>query len=305
MSIDLNDEILQDFLVEAGEILEQLNEQLVDLEQSPEDGDLNSIFRGFHTIKGGASFLSLTNLVEICHKAEDVFNLLRNDELALDANMMDAFLRVLDEVNAMFEQIRSGEDPAAPPELIQQLLANAGSGSRAAATERGRRAEAAKSEPAETRRTPKAEDEAVEARPARRQRSRRRGRIGEPPRNSHPAATKSPTRSSKPCSIRCTAPGAEGDAPRRRIRPRHGDQPTPMKSPTTNSKTCSTTARQGRRARQESGGKKPPSIRPLRMKSPTMNSKPCSTTCTARAKGPGKKPRTKPPKADVRDGRGR
>ena len=47
MSVDLNDEILQDFLVEAGEILEQLNEQLVDLEQSPEDGDLlNSIFRG-------------------------------------------------------------------------------------------------------------------------------------------------------------------------------------------------------------------------------------------------------------------
>jgi len=124
MSIDLNDEILQDFLVEASEILEQLNEQLVDLEQSPEDGDLlNSIFRGFHTIKGGASFLSLTNLVEVCHQAEDVFNLLRNDELSLDADMMDAFLRVLDEVNAMFEQIRAGEEPgAAPPQLLQQLL---------------------------------------------------------------------------------------------------------------------------------------------------------------------------------------
>jgi len=124
MSVDLNDEILQDFLVEAGEILEHLSEQLVDLEQTPEDSDLlNSIFRGFHTIKGGGSFLSLTNLVEVCHKSEDVFNLLRNDELALDADMMDAFLRVLDEVNAMFEQIRAGEDPsAAPAELLQQLL---------------------------------------------------------------------------------------------------------------------------------------------------------------------------------------
>ena len=124
MSVDLNDEILQDFLVEASEILEQLNEQLVDLEQSPEDGDLlNSIFRGFHTIKGGASFLSLTNLVEVCHKAEDLFNLLRNNELSLDADMMDAFLRVLDEVNAMFEQIRAGEEPgAAPAQLLQQLL---------------------------------------------------------------------------------------------------------------------------------------------------------------------------------------
>ena len=124
MAIDLDDEILQDFLVEAGEILEALNEQLVDLEQAPDDSDLlNSIFRGFHTIKGGGSFLSLTNLVEVCHKSEDVFNLLRNHELQLNADMMDAFLRVLDELNAMFEQIRSGEDPSpADPALIQQLI---------------------------------------------------------------------------------------------------------------------------------------------------------------------------------------
>ncbi len=124
MAIDLNDEILQDFLVEAGEILEQLNEQLVDLEQSPDDNDLlNSIFRGFHTIKGGGSFLSLTNLVEVCHKSEDVFNLLRNNELSLNVNMMDAFLRVLDEVNSMFEEIRSGHDPsAADSGLLEQLL---------------------------------------------------------------------------------------------------------------------------------------------------------------------------------------
>ena len=79
MAIDFDDEILQDFLVEAGEILEQLNEQLVNLEYSPENYDLlNSIFRGFHTIKGGGSFLHLTNLVEVCHQSEDVFNLLRN-----------------------------------------------------------------------------------------------------------------------------------------------------------------------------------------------------------------------------------
>ncbi len=123
MAIDLSDEILQDFLVEAGEILDQLGEQLVDLEQSPDDSDLlNSIFRGFHTIKGGASFLSLTSLVEVCHKSEDVFNLLRNNELNLNANMMDSFLRVLDEVNHMFAQIREGIDPdAAPPELIEDL----------------------------------------------------------------------------------------------------------------------------------------------------------------------------------------
>ncbi len=125
MAIDLEDEILQDFLVEAGEILEGLNEQLVDLEQTPDDSDLlNAIFRGFHTIKGGGSFLALTNLVEVCHKSEDVFNLLRNHEISLNADMMDAFLRVLDEANSMFEEIRSGEDPSpANPDLLRELVA--------------------------------------------------------------------------------------------------------------------------------------------------------------------------------------
>jgi two-component system chemotaxis sensor kinase CheA len=124
MAIDLDDEILQDFLLEAGEILEQLNEQLVSLEQSPEDYDLlNAIFRGFHTIKGGGSFLYLTNLVEICHQSEDLFNLLRSRALILDAAMMDVFLRVIDEVNKMFEEVRNGIDPTvADPALLQSLI---------------------------------------------------------------------------------------------------------------------------------------------------------------------------------------
>ena len=124
MAIDLEDEILQDFLVEAGEILEELNEQLVDLEQSPDDSDLlNTIFRGFHTIKGGGSFLALTSLVEVCHQSEDVFNLLRNNEISLDSGKMDAFLRVLDEVTKMFGEIRSGEDPTpADPALLKELV---------------------------------------------------------------------------------------------------------------------------------------------------------------------------------------
>ena len=66
MSFDVDEDILQDFLVEAGEILEQLQEQLVELENNPENADLlNAIFRGYHTVKGGAGFLSLTELVDI------------------------------------------------------------------------------------------------------------------------------------------------------------------------------------------------------------------------------------------------
>ncbi len=125
MAIDLNDEIVQDFLVEGGEILDLLGEQLVDLETQPEDTELlNAIFRGFHTIKGGAGFLALDGMVTVCHRAEDIFNLLRQGELPVEPELMDLMLRVLDVVNAMFEQLRSGEEPPpAEPELIAQLVA--------------------------------------------------------------------------------------------------------------------------------------------------------------------------------------
>jgi len=123
MAIDTDDEILQDFLVEADEILEKLGEQLVDLEQSPQDSELlNAVFRGFHTIKGGAGFLALTALVEVCHHAEDVFNILRQGDRVVDASLMDAFLRVTDSVNDMFGEVREGIDPTpADPELIETL----------------------------------------------------------------------------------------------------------------------------------------------------------------------------------------
>ena len=124
MGLDLNDEILQDFLVEAGEILEELGEQLVDLEQRPEDLDLlNAVFRGFHTIKGGAGFLSVDALVGICHRAEDVFNVLRQGQRQVDAALMDAVLEVVDIVNDMFDSIRVGVDPQPANQELLDLLA--------------------------------------------------------------------------------------------------------------------------------------------------------------------------------------
>jgi len=124
MSIELDDEILQDFLIEAGELLEQLGEQLIQLEQSPDDLNLlNAIFRGFHTVKGGAGFLNITALVTICHNAEDVFNVLRQGDRCVEPDLMDVVLEVLDVVNVMFEQVRSGEEPVpAEPELISALI---------------------------------------------------------------------------------------------------------------------------------------------------------------------------------------
>lgn len=123
--MQMDDDILQDFLIEAQEILDNLDSQLVELESAPDDQALlNAVFRGFHTIKGGAGFLSLDPLVQVAHKAEDVFDLLRNGRCRLDAGIMDLFLRVLDALRGMFETLKLGEPPAfADPALIDQLVA--------------------------------------------------------------------------------------------------------------------------------------------------------------------------------------
>ncbi len=117
MIFEIDEDILQDFLVEAGEILELLSEQLVELEQRPDDGDLlNAIFRGFHTVKGGAGFLSLTELVDACHGAENVFDILRTGKRQVTAELMDIILETLDSVNVMFNAVQNGEtlEPADP-----------------------------------------------------------------------------------------------------------------------------------------------------------------------------------------------
>ncbi|HHM04856.1 MAG TPA: chemotaxis protein CheA [Gammaproteobacteria bacterium] len=136
--MDADDDILQDFLVEAGEILEQLGEQLIGLEQCPDDPDiLNAVFRGFHTVKGGAGFLSIVPLVEVCHRAEDVFNVLRQGQRQVDADLMDVVFKVVDVVNVMMDAVRNGEQPEpADPALLKTLedyTQAAGTGPRAAA----------------------------------------------------------------------------------------------------------------------------------------------------------------------------
>ncbi|MBW8128674.1 MULTISPECIES: chemotaxis protein CheA [Pseudomonas] len=123
MSFGADEEILQDFLVEAGEILEQLSEQLVELESRPDDANLlNAIFRGFHTVKGGAGFLQLHELVECCHIAENVFDILRKGERHVDSELMDVILEALDAVNGMFSEVRERSPiTAATPELLAAL----------------------------------------------------------------------------------------------------------------------------------------------------------------------------------------
>ncbi len=118
-----DEDILQDFLVEVGEILETLSEQLVELERCPEDKDLlNAIFRGFHTVKGGAGFLQLNAMVECCHVTENLFDILRNGQRSVTPELMDVVLQALDAVNSQFAQVQQREEPSpAAPELIAAL----------------------------------------------------------------------------------------------------------------------------------------------------------------------------------------
>ncbi|MGY3039505.1 two-component system chemotaxis sensor kinase CheA [Rhodanobacter sp. TND4EL1] len=121
-SFDL--ELRQDFLVEAGELLERLGEQLVALETSPRDSELlNAVFRAFHTVKGGAGFLALEPMVVLCHHAEDLLNEARNGKVSLDASHMDALLQALDLLNEMMAGLSAGTPlPLPPPALLQSLL---------------------------------------------------------------------------------------------------------------------------------------------------------------------------------------
>ena len=125
MSFNADEEILQDFLVEVGELLEQLSAQLVGLETRGDDYELlNAIFRGFHTVKGGAGFLQLDPLVDLCHVAENVFDLLRNKKINVSSELVDIVLQALDSVNAMFKSVHEREYPQpANPKLIASLNA--------------------------------------------------------------------------------------------------------------------------------------------------------------------------------------
>lgn len=123
MAFEPDNELLQDFLIEAGELLDALDTQLIGLEQAPSDKNLlNAIFRAFHTIKGGAGFLEVSPLVEVCHRAEDTFNLLRNGELTVTPALMDVMLRVLDALNGMFDSLRAGQfPPSVGPEFLKEI----------------------------------------------------------------------------------------------------------------------------------------------------------------------------------------
>ncbi|TAN84369.1 MAG: chemotaxis protein CheA [Gallionella sp.] len=119
------EELLNDFLLEASEMLSDVDSKLMDLEKYPDDSKLlNEIFRGFHTIKGGAGFLNASELVTLCHLTENLFDKLRNRELVLSAELMDVIFAATAEVRRMFGALQQSIQPsAAPAEMIGALKA--------------------------------------------------------------------------------------------------------------------------------------------------------------------------------------
>ena len=100
------EDLLQDFLQEASDLLSDVDNKLVDLEKMPDDrGLLNDIFRGFHTVKGGAGFLNATELVTLCHLTENLFDRLRNGELELTPELMDIIMAATKGVREMFGEL--------------------------------------------------------------------------------------------------------------------------------------------------------------------------------------------------------
>jgi two-component system chemotaxis sensor kinase CheA len=129
------EELLQDFLTEAGDMLSDVDSKLMELEKSPDNAALlNEVFRGFHTIKGGAGFLNAAELVTLCHLTENLFDKLRNNELKLTAELMDVIFAATAEVRKMFGALQQSQQPAAAPADVIQALKDVLSGKSIAAS---------------------------------------------------------------------------------------------------------------------------------------------------------------------------
>ncbi|MCL4428334.1 MAG: chemotaxis protein CheA [Deltaproteobacteria bacterium] len=123
---DSMQEIVNDFIQEALELLESLNENFIELEKQPDNKEiLNTIFRAAHTVKGSAGFLGFQNIVELAHSAENILNKLRQGEITLTSEMTDYLLKAMDTLKAMIitvsETRSEGEPPEGNAELIKKL----------------------------------------------------------------------------------------------------------------------------------------------------------------------------------------
>lgn len=119
-------EIVDSFIIESNEILEELDHDLVELENKPEDDELlNKIFRAFHTIKGTSGFLGLEKLTKVTHKGEDILNKLRKGEAKLSSELMDVILVSYDKIKELIVVIANDKNENVDTEDTVVFLSNA------------------------------------------------------------------------------------------------------------------------------------------------------------------------------------
>ncbi|MDX2299863.1 MAG: chemotaxis protein CheA [Xanthomonadaceae bacterium] len=137
MSGTFETEILADFLLEAGELVAALGDQLLALEAAPDAPDLlNAVFRAFHTVKGGAGFLSVEPMVALCHRGEDLLNEARSGRVRLTPEHIDALLQALDHLQQMMRAMQEGTVPVpAPSALLERLSGKAAAPAQSPAVE--------------------------------------------------------------------------------------------------------------------------------------------------------------------------
>ncbi len=117
-------EILDSFLVETKEILEKLDQDLLQIEQSPDDKELiNTVFRAFHTVKGTSGFLGFDQMMEITHKCEDVLNKIRKGELQITSPLMDVIFASYDIMKELIARLDNGSmEPVEMDDTLARLL---------------------------------------------------------------------------------------------------------------------------------------------------------------------------------------
>jgi two-component system chemotaxis sensor kinase CheA len=99
-------EIINDFIVESGELVENAIQDVVEIEQNQNEETINSIFRAVHTIKGTSSFLGFSALSNLAHRAEDLLGMIRKGEITIDKEIADTLLEAMDLMRTMIEEIK-------------------------------------------------------------------------------------------------------------------------------------------------------------------------------------------------------
>jgi len=115
-------EIINEFVIEANELLSSAEEDIIDLEETSDKETINRIFRAFHTVKGNAAMIGLEVLSSLAHHAEDSLSKVRNETLTPDKEMIDLLLKVVDSLKAMLEDTKVGVEPDTDvSSLVRQL----------------------------------------------------------------------------------------------------------------------------------------------------------------------------------------